>query len=320
MKLSDLTSRFRNGGSVADSDLGFGNKIGASGERLINLDGSYNVIRSGASAWTPYQLLVEMSWWRFLWLVIAFYVGVNTLFAIGFMLIGVENLSGISGSDGALHNFAEAFFFSVQTFTTVGYGSMSPLNIATNLLASLVALVGLMSLALATGLFFARFSKPRAQIAHSDKLLVSPYHDTDYQSLQFRIANVRDNKLINLQATVVLSWTECIDQKRHRRFASLSLERSAVTLFPLNWTIVHIIDENSPLTGWSKTDYIDRQVEVLALIEGYDETFAQNVHLMRSYDVQQVVWNARFVPMYRAERGVTYLNLDCISEYKYIND
>ena len=189
------------------------------------------------------------------------------------MVIGLEQLSGVvSGS--FMDDFAHAFFFSVQTFTTVGYGSISPNGIIANMVATIDALVGLLSFALATGLFFARFSKPKAQFLFSDLAIIAPYRDG--KSLQFRIANKRNNRIINLAANVNLTWISEQNGVKKRHFARLPLEISQITLFPLNWTIVHAINENSPLYEKSEEDMRRMEIEILALIVGYDESFSSN--------------------------------------------
>lgn len=315
MRLNDLTQPFRSHNDAGnESDLGFGNKIPTNAGRLIRPDGSFNVRRLGSRAYTPYQSLVEMSWTSFLLLVFVFYVAVNAVFALGFCLLGLEQLAGIE-ADTFLEGFLQAFFFSVQTFTTVGYGTISPVSIGANLLASVVALVGLISLALATGLFFARFSKPRARIIFSRHLLYAPYRDSGLDSLQFRIANLRDNRIIKLRAEVAMSWLDEAQGERQRRFAALKLERSTVTLFPLNWTIVHVIDEDSPLYGWTREQMLARELELLTLIEGFDETYAQLVYVNRSYTCAELVWRARFRLMYQAKGGMTVIDLDQIDDY-----
>jgi inward rectifier potassium channel len=216
------------------SDLGLGAKVGRSpGTRLINNDGSFNVVRRGRSVFAPYQQLVEMSWWQFLLLTVGAYVTINLVFACGFLIIGSDSLTTIDPAAPLWKRFLSTFFFSVQTFTTVGYGRIAPVGIASNALASFIALFGLISVAIVTGLFYARFARPQRLILFSEKAIVAPYgKDGKGRSLQFRIANKRDNNLINVSARVVLTW---LDGER-RRFAPLELERDNVPLFPLNWT------------------------------------------------------------------------------------
>lgn len=315
MKLRDFTSSLTGRASAADNDLGFGSGITAGEERLINRDGSYNILRRGGKAWRPYQALVEMSWWRFFALITVIYVVVNASFAFIYLVIGLEYLSGAQPAGSLAGDFFVAFFFSVQTFTTVGYGAISPTGIAANIVASIDALVGLMGFALATGLFFARFSQPQSSILFSERAVIRPYKDTPYHSFQFQIVNQRNNKLINLSAKVSMSWVaEGENGQKVRRFAILELERDRVFLFPLNWVIVHVIDKDSPL--WQKTpeELKVMQPEFLVLLQGYDETFAQDVHANSSYVYKDIAWRKKFRRMYFAEGGHTVLELDWIDE------
>lgn len=312
MKLSDITSPFnRNKNGQKENDLGFGTGMTTSGQRLINRDGSFNIIRRGLVAWRPYQSLVEMPWAQFLAVVTLFYIVTNALFAAAFVFIGVESLSGVQASLTVWGDFASAFFFSVQTFTTVGYGAISPMSPGANLVASVVALVGLLSFALATGLLFARFSQPKASIFFSDKAVIRPYKDTPYNSFQFQIVNRRNNRLINLLAKVTMSWVENLNGGKARRFAPLELEREQIFLFPLNWVIVHIINKDSPLWGKTEEEIRTMEPEFIILIQGYDETFAQDVHANCSYTCDEIFWNRRFERMYYPGRnGQTVLELE----------
>lgn len=321
MKLSDLTNPFRRNQDAAaeagsqQDDLGFGDKVITDGSRLINQDGSFNIIRRGYQSWAPYQHLVEMPWKQFALMVFLFYMTINALFAVAFMACGRANLNGIEPESDLFTFFSQCFFFSVQTFTTVGYGAISPNGFAANFIAAVDALVGLMSFALATGLVFARFSKPKAQILFSEKALITPYRHREtgewINSLQFRIVNSRDNQLINLQATVIMTWLEMLsDGSQTRRYFTLPLERYKVSLLPLNWTIVHPIDEQSPLYAQECADLIKSNTEILIMIQGYDDTFAQNVHTNSSYSCYEIEWGKKFAGMYYAEDGHTVLELD----------
>ncbi|MEM6376647.1 MAG: ion channel [Bacteroidota bacterium] len=300
-----------------ENDLGFGTKICAKGGRLINQDGTFNVERRGLLAWTPYQALVEMSWSRFLILIGASYLGVNVIFAFFFMMIGPEGFSGLQ-EGGSGFTFLQLFFFSVQTFTTIGYGSISPISIESNLIATINAFVGLLGFALATGLLFARFAKPKSQIVFSEKALIAPFGDG--WSFQFRIVNLRNNNIINLEAKVSMTWVEKVDGITTRRFAPLPLERNQVSMFPLNWTIVHPISEDSPLYGKNAADLKKMNVEFLILISGFDDTFAQQIYDNASYLAHEVAWNARFDGMYYPEGGRTILELDKISSIQWVSD
>lgn len=294
------------------NDLGFGTQITDPDHRLLNKDGSLNIKRQGYRSWHPYQDLIEMPWPRFFLVVMLFYFGVNLVYGLCFYWIGIENLPGSSPGE-PWENFAQSFFFSVQTFTTVGYGTISPKGALANILASFDALTGLMFLALATGLFFAKFSQPIAQILFSDKAIITPYNDL--LSFQFRIANSREHKIIETEAQVTMTWIEDVQGIKRRRFANLPLERSKIFLFPLNWNVVHPIDEKSPLFGKSIEDLKEIRAEFLVLIKGYDETFAQMVHANSSYTWEEIERDVRFKTMYSSDpmRGTT-LYLDQIND------
>src|SRR3989442_16003390 len=191
-----------------------------------------------------------MSWGRYFGLVIAVYLVVNTFFAAAYTLCGPGALE-IAGPRMA--TFAEAYFFSVQTLATIGYGRIAPVGMAANVLVTLESLVGLLGLALATGLLFARFSRPIADIVFSRDAIVAPYRGI--RAFEFRIANRRSNEVLELQAEVLFSQLEGRD--RVRRFYIMSLEREKVVFFPLSWTVVHPIDERSPLRGLTQHNLVD---------------------------------------------------------------
>jgi inward rectifier potassium channel len=193
-------------------------------------------------------------------------------------------------------HFSQAFFFSIQTFATIGYGQIGPNGLAANMVVTVEALVGLMYQALATGLLFARFARPSVSILFSDRAVIAPYGTG--QALQFRIANRRRSEIIELQAQVLFSAMEDQRGTMVRRYWPLPLERNKVTFFPLSWTIVHPIDETSPLAGKTREELEAKRAEILVLLSGIDETFEQTVHARSSYRIDEIVWNARFRSMF----------------------
>jgi inward rectifier potassium channel len=302
--------------NVDENDLGFGTKICTAGGRLIQRDGSFNVERRGLLAWTPYQSLVEMSWPKFLSLVGLAYLLINAFFGLLFYCCGSDGFNGLQAG-GESAQFLQLFFFSIQTFTTVGYGSVSPISLEANIIASINAFVGLLAFALATGLLFARFAKPKSHILFSKQALIAPYKDG--WSFQFRIVNLRSNNIINLEAIVSMTWVETPDGVTVRRFAPLELERSKVSLFPLNWTLVHPIDAKSPLYEKTAEELQKMNAEFLILISGFDDTFAQQIHDNGSYLAEEVIWEAQFEPMYYSQDGRTVLELDKINAMGKLN-
>lgn len=297
-------------------DLGFGNKLGKSGDRLIRPDGSFNIERRGNIGWNTYQILTKMGDLRFIFFTLAFFIGINIIFAFLYLAVGIEQLNGVPKGD-FVDNFLYAFFFSVQTFTTVGYGGMNPIGISANFISSLCASTGLVAFALITGLFFARFSRPRSHIAFSDKAILTPYQGG--MSLQCRLVNERDHKIINLQAEMTMTWLQESNNIQQRRYQNLQLERSAVVLFPLNWTLVHAINEDSPLNGKSLQDLKDMHVEFLLMVSGFDESYNQTIYANTSYICKELWDGVKFKAMYSTENGkTTELFLDELSEVEEI--
>jgi inward rectifier potassium channel len=292
-------------------DLGFGSVVARECRtRLLNRDGSFNVARRGLSFWSSlslYHALLAMSWWKFFGLTVLFYFGANLLFAIAYLLCGPGALSAPEGS-GIESRFLLAFFFSVHTLATIGYGTISPVGLAANIIVSIESFVGLFGLALCTSLLFARFSRPTARILFSHQAIVAPYRGV--RAFEFRITNARHNQIIELEAKVLFARFEEADGRRQRRFYPLKLERDKVTFFPLSWTIVHPIDEASPFYGMSAEDWRASRGEFLVLLTGFDETFSQTVHARSSYLAEEVVWNARFADIFNRPADDGLLTID----------
>jgi inward rectifier potassium channel len=282
--------------------------------RAINKDGSFNIRRRGlhSLAGSLYMHLVNMSWPRFLGLVALAYLVVNIIFAGLYTGLGPGALRATEKNMG-IGAFGQAFFFSVHTLTTVGYGDLYPLGLGPNIVAAAEAAMGLMGFALATGLLFARFSRPNAQFIFSDRMVVAPYGDG--RSLQFRIANRRSNVLTDVQADMMLMTVEQdAAGKLRRNFVELKLERKKIFFLALTWTVVHPIDESSPLAGKSAADLERLQAEVLILVRGYDDSFTQVVNTRYSYRWEEVEWNARFTAAFDvSSQGHLVLDLDRIS-------
>jgi len=288
--------------------------------RSINKDGSFNVYRRGGS-WRdfhPYLQMLNMTWPRFFATIISGYLLINLLFALVYFALGPGHLHGADGAN-ELDRFLNDFFFSTHTLTTVGYGNMVPATVIVNVVASLEAITGLMLVALGTGLMFGRFSRPSARIAFSERILLAPYQEQN--SLQFRIVNLRPNILMDLEANMVLMTVEGPPGQMKRQFQTLKLERERVYFLPLTWTIVHPIDETSPLYGKSYADLERWQAEFVVLIKGFDDTFSQVVHSRYSYRYDEIRWQAKFQPAFEINAaGDLILNVDRVGSHALLSE
>jgi len=299
----------------AERDLGFGSIVaGETRKRLLNRDGSFNVHREGTGFWhslSLYHWLLQITWPRFFALVVATYLAMNVLFGSAFVLAGPDALTGAAPGGP----FWRAFFFSVETFGTIGYGNIAPLSVAAHALMTIEAVTGLLGIALITGILFARFSRPIPRIAFSDRALIAPYRGG--RALMFRIANERSSQLVDVEARVVLALFDRVDGHVTRRFNLLSLERTRVALFPLSWTIVHPIEEGSPLFGLTDANLAERGAEFLVLLTASDETFMQTVHARSSYRYDELVWGARFSDIFGHDRAAQDLTVDISRIHAY---
>jgi inward rectifier potassium channel len=298
-------------------DLGFGSVIGgAKQQRLLRRDGSFTARREGFSRLSylnGYHALLTMTWPRFLGIVTASYLALNALFAGAFLVCGVGALRGLT--DGQMGGvFLRAFFFSVDTFATIGYGNVYPVGAAANWLVVIEALVGILFAALLTGLVFARFARPTARVLFSRTAVVAPYHGKT--AFMFRVTNARSNQLMELECKVLYSRLDGFG----RRYDQLKLERTKVVFFPLSWTVVHPIDESSPLWGRTYEDLVESDAEFDILLGGIDETFSQMVHARSSYKPDEILFEKKFANLYNpvGPDGVISIDVSRLSDVEDI--
>jgi len=264
---------------------------GSPRHRVTRLPGSGREILSIGLRTAPlrdvYHSLLTTTWAQFFALVLAAYLGANLLFAAGYLSIGDGIEEARPGS------FADAFFFSVQTMATIGYGKMAPRGIAANLLVTLEALIGLLGLALVTGLVFAKFSRPTARVIFSRNAVITRFDGVP--SLLVRMANERGNQIAEAQAHLVLLRTERTPEGEEvRRAHDLRLRRSHSAFFAFTWLVVHTITPDSPLFGETPESLKAKDIDLVASMTGLDETLSQSVHARHAWMPEQVLWGHRF--------------------------
>ncbi len=298
-------------------DLGLAAKDIAKGQRLMNKDGSFNGRRTGLRFWESfnfYHYLVGISWLKFMIIILAGYVAVNFVFATVFYLIGVDShLLGIIAHNES-QKFLEAFFFSFQSFTTTGYGRISPIGPLASSIAAFESLIGLLMLAIATGLFYGRFSRPKSKILYSKNAIIAPFKDIN--GFQFRIANKQRSEMIDVEIRVTFSKLVFESGLPARKFYNLELEYTKINFFPLTWTINHPIDKESPLYGMTNEDFDRSQAEWFILLQGFDDMFSTVVNSRSSYRYNEVVVGAKFDNLYgKDSSGRVTVELDKIDDY-----
>ncbi|HRD06969.1 MAG: ion channel [Saprospiraceae bacterium] len=297
----------------AVENMGFGNKVSAR-TRLVNDDGSFNIQRVGGEAAKPFEHLVNLPLSLFVLELLAVFLLLNALFATFYFGHGIEHLSG--KPSGGWEDFLHCYYFSVQTFTTVGYGYLNPQDHFTNIVSSFNSLIGLTCYALGTGLLIFRLSKAPVKIRFADKVVLSPYGDQ--KSLQLRLVNAGTNTLINMEASLNMTWLEVVEGQRRRKFQRLHLELDFIYLFPLNWTLIHIIDDKSPFYHKSLEDLKEQTAELLVMVRGYDDTYDQFIYKNHSYCIENVSENEVFLPMYESKEDKTLLYIQKLNDTKKV--
>ncbi len=259
--------------------------------RVLLPDGRLNLVRTGGRRGPLrdlYLYLLVSSWPRLLALFAAAYLAANALFA-GLYLLDPDDIKGAHRG-----SFRDAFFFSVQTMSTIGYGAMSPGTAWADTLVTAESFAGLLGLATATGLIFAKFSRPGARVLFSRVAVVSLRDGVP--CLMFRVANERANQIAEARVRVVLARDAVTAEgERLRRLEDLSLLRNDHALFAFSWTVVHPVDARSPLYGETAASLAASEAEIVVSLVGFDESFAQTVHARRSYVASEIIWDARFV-------------------------
>lgn len=289
-----------------------------SGGRFFLKDGRPNIRFRGISymqRFSVFQYMLKISSWKFISLIAAAYIVVNLVFACIYFVAGVHHFGGMEEVT-ALGQFWEAFFFSTQTLSTVGYGHIFPDSLTANTIAAIESFTGILMLALATGLIYGRFSQPKAYIKFSSVALFSPFKEG--YALMFRFAPYKQHFLtdVEVKVTCVMKYTENETEQKNA-FYRLDLELAKANTLASNWTVVHSINENSPLFQLTKKEIAEAETEILVFVKGYDEEYANNVVSRTSYIHNEFVYGAKFDLMYEPseDNSSTILHMDKIDSY-----
>lgn len=300
-----------------EKELGFGNKRYQNTVRFLNRDGSINISRRGLGFENLdlYNWFISSRHGVFYSILLIGYLAVNLIFGSLYYVIGADQFGGIDTSS-EFQKFISLFFFSAQTITTLGYGHIYPVGNAASIAAAFESLLGLLAFAIVTGILFGRFSRPRAHLEYSKNLLIAPYGEI--KGLMFRISNKKQYELIEAEASVMLSMND--PQSGKRIFLQLPLEISKINFLTLSWTIVHPIDEKSPLFGLSVHDLETRDMELIILMQAVNDGIAQTVYSRFSYKAHDIVEGAKFRPMKTEPdtRGRLQLNVTEVHHFDYL--
>lgn len=292
-------------------DPGFGYKGRQNAKNIINKDGTSNVVHVNKTKSLDdlYAFFIDISWLKFFLLILLVYTFINILFGLLYTLIGIEEITKSTGS--FFNDFLNGFFFSAQTLTTVGYGGIAPHGITSNLIAAFEAMIGLLSFSFITGLLYGRFSKPKAAIKFSENIILREFKDK--RAIMFRLMNSRKTVMIEPKIKVTLSITD--EKTEEKKFYNLNLERDAIMYLPTVWTIVHEIDEKSPLYNFSNQEILNLNAELFMLLQYHEESFAQNVYQIYSYDFDELKVDVKYKSSYTFdENGFTILDHGTLSE------
>ncbi len=303
-----------------ENELGFGSKTTGQKSRLINKDGSFNINRVEQSRWgstSVYHSLITMPWRKFNLIVFTYFVIINLLFACLYYFSGMNGLKGWEATTEG-DKFLEAFFFSTQTFSTVGFGRISPGNNLASGIAAIESLVGLLGFALATGLLYGRFSRPVARMLFSKNAIIAPFKEAT--AFQFRLANkIRNSQITDITCRVTVALFEIENGIKVRRFRPLELEIKNIIFFPMTWTINHPINEDSPLWGMNAEALKEADVEFLISLIGFDDTFSQTVNARHSFTHEELIYGAKFITVFETTaRGQTTQDLRKINDYELV--
>lgn len=316
-----MATHFRGRKFKSVDNTGFSTSNNTEGGKLVNKDGSINIHKTGIPFWQRFSLyhsLLRIPTWKFLLTVFLSYGLLNTFFATVYVIIGVESLQGVFVDNNMLNNFQQAFFFSSQTLTTVGYGHISPVGLSANVVASLESFTGILSFALVTGLLYGRFTRPRAYLMFSDNVLIAPYKGV--KALMVRTATYKNNHLTDVEGQITVLMHMMENGKKTRHFFNLPLEIKKINSLALSWTLVHAINEDSPLYLMHHDDLVESEIEIMYHIKAFDDHFSDIVQQRTSYTASDVIYGAKFLPMFHKseDNTTTIIELDKINAHELV--
>jgi inward rectifier potassium channel len=300
-----------------NNDTGFSTTGIINGSRFINRDGTYNLRKQGWPFWDRFSIfytMISLPLWQFIGIIVTFFFAINLAYTfIYYFIMGADDFIGFVRTT-PVGKFKELFFFSTETFTTVGYGRVNPVGDGANLVAAIEAMSGFLSFALATGLIYGRFARPRAHLAFSDHAVIAPYRDK--KALMFRFACYKQNHALS-DVTVQVNLAMLIQENGEPRYRyyELPLERSKIENMPMNWTVVHPIDDQSPLKGFTADDLSATDVELYVLVRGFNDVYGNTVLQRTSYTFKEILFDRKFVPMYQETSTGTIMELQKLSKH-----
>ena len=300
---------------------GFGTNSNSYGGRFLNKDGTANVQKRGMGFFNHiswFHTLLDMPSWKFISVILFFYIVINFVFATIYFAIGVEHLNGVDTSSSLWVQFGQAYFFSAQTFTTVGYGHISPSGFLTSAIAAAEALTGLLSFAIATGLFFGRFSKPVAFLKFSYNAVIAPYKDIT--GLMMRITPYKNTNFTDAEVKVTLGMNVIENGIVKNQFYTLDLEMDRINSLNLSWTLVHPITEDSPLFQFDAANFATTTGEIMVFVKIFDDMYSTVVSARTSYTFKEVIYGAKFKPMFSrsGDNSKTVLHLNLLNEFENV--
>jgi inward rectifier potassium channel len=304
-----------------NNDTGFGGNPDNYGGRFVNRDGTYNVRKEGVpffQRFSLYHTMLNMPSWKFFGTLFTFYLTVNFLFGIVYYFVGPREFVGVLATTQWQY-FKEMFFFSTETYTTVGYGRVNPIGDTANSIAAVESMLGFLSFAIATGLLYGRFSKPKSFLLFSKDALISPYRDGS--ALMFRFATYKDHHtMTNVDIKVTAAMLVEENGKTTYKFYDLNLERNKVESLPMNWTVVHPLTSDSPIYDYTKEDMKKADLEIYVSIRAFDDVYSNIVQQRTSYTYDEILFGRKFVQMYREsdDGRTTIVELQRLHEHKEV--